>query len=144
MYHYLMPAILDQWLLCSYICPCPSHCIWLTHFLFGSFSMGRKSQLSYWLINTAAVMSSERIDSPGYFNMTTPWQSDDIINFPPNIFDSLSKDIDSFGAQAKRQPSSVCWVVDAHHIICPELKCTGSYYEDIGWIWDHTTSAHRT
>lgn len=62
--------------------------------------MGRKSQLSYWLINAAAVMSWGEIDLASFFNMTTPWQTDDIINFPQNIFDSLSKDIDSFGTHA--------------------------------------------
>lgn len=59
---------------------------------------GRKVWLWYWIINTAAVMCSERIDWPASFNMTTPWRTDDIINIPQNIFDSWSKVIDSFGS----------------------------------------------
>lgn len=52
-------------------------------------------------MNAAAVMSSKGIDCPVFSIMTTPWQTDNIINFPQNILDSLSKDIDSVGIHVK-------------------------------------------
>lgn len=52
-------------------------------------------------------MSSEQIDYPGSFIVTTSWQNDDIINFPRQIFDFLDKDIDPSASSASI--CLLCW-----------------------------------